>query len=84
MIADKPTQTAASITYDRQPIQCGDHPLKAHVTFTRREHARAVDGYPMRYAEPPDIIIRCTTCGREAHTDRFVIDNTYIEHSWPL
>ena len=84
MTTTKPTQAAASITHNGQPIQCGNHPLKAHITFTQHEHTRTIDGHTTRFAEPPAITTRCTTCGRETHTNQFTVDNTYIERSWPL
>lgn len=72
-----------SITYDTQPIQCGDHELKPHITFTQYEHERTVGDHTMRFAEPPDITVKCETCGREAHTNRFTADTTFIERTWP-
>lgn len=71
------------ITYDAQPIRCGDHELKPHITFAQHEHERTIDGHTMRFAEPPDIIVRCETCGREAHVNRFNVDKTFIERTWP-
>ena len=70
-------------TYTNQPIQCGDHPLDARIIFRNIEHRRAIEGETMRFAEPPDIIIQCETCGRESHTDRFTLDNTYVDRVWP-
>lgn len=72
-----------TLTHDGQHIKCGDHELKPHVTFTQHEHERTIDGHTMRFAEPPTITIRCETCGREASTNRFVVDKTFIERTWP-
>ena len=71
------------ITYDAQPIRCGDHELKPHITFAQCEHERTVDGRTMRFAGPPDITIKCETRGREAHISHFVVDKTFIERTWP-
>nr|DAP76099.1 MAG TPA: hypothetical protein [Caudoviricetes sp.] len=37
----------------------------------------------MRFAGPPDIIVRCETCDRETHTNQFILDKTFIERTWP-
>ena len=71
------------ITYDARPIRCGDHELKPHVTFTQIKHERLVDGRTMTFAESPDITVRCETCGKESHTNRFAVDETFIERTWP-
>lgn len=71
------------INYNPHTIYCGDHELKPHATFAQYKHERTVDGYTMRFAGPPDITVKCETCGREAHTDRFTVDETCIERTWP-
>lgn len=72
-----------TITYESHPIRCGNHELKPHVTFTQYERERTIDGHTIRFAGPPDIIVRCETCGREAHTNQFILDKTFTERTWP-
>lgn len=71
------------INYNPRAIQCGDHELKPHVTFTQRKHERTMDGRTVTFAEPPDITIKCATCGKQSHTNQFTIDETFIETTWP-
>lgn len=60
-------------------IQCGDHYLKAKVTFTEYRRETYIDGQPITLAEPPEITIKCLTCGRETTTNQFAVDTNMIE-----
>ena len=59
-------------------IQCGDHCLKAKVTFTEYRRETYIDRQPITLAEPPEITIKCLTCGRETITNRFTVDTNMI------
>lgn len=60
-------------------IKCGDHDLKAEVTIIERPREKVTDGQKITLKEPPAIVIRCVTCGREAATHKFVIDTQLVE-----
>jgi hypothetical protein len=59
-------------------IKCGDHDLKAEITFTERICEKIIDGQQIPLKEPPEIIIKCVTCGREATTHHFTVDTRLI------
>ena len=65
------------------PIKCGDHDLKAEVTIVERLQEKAIGGQKITLKEPPEIVIRCVTCGREATTIHFTIDTQLIERIFP-
>lgn len=60
-------------------IQCGDHPLKAEVTFTECRREKYIDGTPLTLSGPIEITIRCITCGHETTTNQFVVNINMIE-----
>lgn len=60
-------------------IQCGDHCLKAKVTFTEYRRETYIDRQPITLAEPPEITIKCLTCGRETITNQLTVDTNMIE-----
>ena len=70
--------------HSTQPIQCGNHELKAHITIINYKHERNIDGHAMQFREPPTITIQCETCGRETTTNSFSIDETVVERTWSL
>lgn len=67
-----------TLTCDNK-IKCGNHDLNAEVTIVERLREKNIDGRPITLKEPPAIIIRCATCGREAATRNFTIDTQLIE-----
>ena len=60
-------------------IKCGDHDLKAEITFTEQICEKIIDGSQITLKQPPVIIIKCATCGREATTHNFTVDVQLIE-----
>lgn len=60
-------------------IKCGDHALNAEVTITERLREKNIGGRPITLKEPPTIIVRCATCGRETSARNFTIDTQLIE-----
>lgn len=64
-------------------IKCGDHYLKAKVTFTEYRYEKYIDGHSHILAEEPEITIKCTTCGRETTTNQFVVNTNMIERIFP-
>lgn len=62
---------------------CGDHPLKAEITFTERAREKSIRGSKITLKEAPDITIRCVTCGREAHTIHFTVETQLLERIFP-
>lgn len=60
-------------------IKCGDHDLKAEITFTEQICEKIIDGSQISLKQPPVIIIRCVTCGREATTHNFIVEVQLIE-----
>lgn len=64
-------------------IQCGDHCLKAKVTFTEYRRETYIDGQPITLAEPPEITIKCLTCGKETVAKQFTVDTNMTERIFP-
>lgn len=64
-------------------IKCGDHYLKAKVTFTEYRRETYIDGQPITLAESPEISIKCLTCGRETTTSQFCINTEMRERIFP-
>lgn len=60
-------------------IKCGDHYLKAKVSFTEYRYEKYVDGTPLTLSQAPEITIKCLTCGREATAVQFAADTKTIE-----
>lgn len=60
-------------------IKCGDHYLKAKVTFTEYRYKKYVDGTPLTLSQGPEITIKCLTCGHETTTNQFVVNTNLIE-----
>lgn len=42
-------------------IKCGDHDLKAEITFTEQICEKIIDGSQISLKQPPVIIIKCVT-----------------------
>lgn len=61
------------------PIKCGDHYLNLEITITERLWEKAIDGQKITLKEPPTIVAKCATCGRETATHRFTIDVQLLE-----
>jgi hypothetical protein len=66
-----------------KPIKCGDHDLNLEVTITERLRDKAIDGQKITLKEPPVIIAKCATCGRETATHHFTIDVQLLERIFP-
>lgn len=64
-------------------IKCGDHPLKAKVTFTEYRYEKYTDGHIHTLAEAPEISIKCLTCGRETTTNQFCVNTEMRERIFP-
>lgn len=64
-------------------IKCGDHYLKAKVTFTEYRYRKRIDGHIRTLAEAPEITIKCLTCGRETTTNQFAVDTNMLERIFP-
>lgn len=64
-------------------IVCGDHFLKAKVTFTEYRYEKCIDGRLHILAEAPEISIKCLTCGRETTTSQFCINTEMRERIFP-
>lgn len=59
-------------------IKCGDHYLKAKVTFTEYRYEKYVDGTPLILSQEPEITIKCLTCGKETVAAQFTVDTNMI------
>lgn len=64
-------------------IVCGDHFLKAKVTFTEYRYEKRIDGHIHTLAEAPEVSIKCLTCGRETTTDQFCFNTETLERIFP-
>ena len=64
-------------------ILCGDHFLKAKVTFTEYRYEKHIDGHLLTLAEAPEVNIKCLTCGRETTTNRLCINTEMRERIFP-
>lgn len=64
-------------------IKCGDHYLKAKVSFTEYRYEKYVDGTPLTLSQEPEITIKCLTCGHEATAVQFTVDTNMIGRIFP-
>lgn len=64
-------------------IKCGDHYLKAKVTFTECRYEKYVDGTPLLLSQGPEITIKCLTCGKETVAHQFTVDTNMNERIFP-
>lgn len=60
-------------------LKCGDHFLKAKVTFTEYRYEKYIDGTPLTLSQEPEITIKCLTCGRETTAYQFAINTQLRE-----
>ena len=70
-----------TFTHDSQ-IKCGNHLLKPEVAIIERLREKIIADQPITLKEPPEIIIRCATCGREATACRFTIDAQLVDRTF--
>lgn len=64
-------------------IKCGDHYLKAKVTFTEYRYEKYIDGHSHILAEEPEITIKCLTCGKETVAPQFTVNTNMIGRIFP-
>ena len=64
-------------------IKCGDHYLKAKVTFTECRYEKYIDGHSHILAEEPEVTIKCLTCGKETVAAKFTVDTNMDERIFP-
>lgn len=64
-------------------IECGDHYLKAKVTFTEYRYQKYIDGTPLTLSQEPEITIKCLTCGKETVAHQFTVDTNMIGRIFP-
>lgn len=64
-------------------IKCGDHYLKAKVTFMEYRYEKHIDGHSHILAEEPEVTIKCLTCGKETVAKQFTVDTNMTESIFP-
>lgn len=64
------------------PIRCGDHYLKAKVTFTEYRHEKYVDGVPLVLTQEPEVTIKRLICERESVARQLIVDTKMIERTF--